>query len=71
MLQGSFVLPRATSLLDRIRGAIESHSHAVNGFLVLAGLTPIVLVAWYVVTYGSPAPIGDQWWDTVYIAVKW
>ena len=70
MLQESFVPPRATSLLGRIRGAIESHSHAVKGFLVLAGLTPIVLVAWYVVTYGSLAPIGDEWWDTVYIAVK-
>lgn len=34
------------------------------------GLTPIALVCWYVVTQGSPVPIGDQWWDPVYIAVK-
>src|SRR5262249_11789614 len=28
------------------------------------------LVYWYVVTQGTGVPWGDQWWDSVYIAVK-
>lgn len=45
-------------------------SHLISYLLVLAGLMPIVLVAWYVAAYGRPIPIADQWWDTVYVAVK-
>jgi hypothetical protein len=32
-------------------------------------LALIVLVAWYVATYGRHAPVGDEWWDPVYVAV--
>ena len=55
---------------DCIRGAIEAYSRVLNSLLLLAGLTPIVLAAWYVAAYGIPAPVGDQWWDTVYVAVR-
>src|SRR5262245_48776778 len=43
---------------------------ALSFFLLLAGMAPIALVCWYVVTQGSVVPSGDQWWDPVYIAVK-
>jgi hypothetical protein len=45
-------------------------TRTANCFFALAGLIPIALVAWYVVTQGSQVPSGDAWWDPVYIAVK-
>jgi hypothetical protein len=45
-------------------------NRAANCFLLFAGLIPIAIVAWYVITQGSQGPVGDQWWDSVYIAVK-
>jgi hypothetical protein len=45
-------------------------NRAANWLLLFAGLIPIALVAWYVITQGSQGPVGDQWWDPVYIAVK-
>jgi len=41
-------------------------------FIPLVGLTllPLLLVIGYVATYGNPVPVGDQWWDVGYIAVK-
>jgi hypothetical protein len=43
---------------------------AANCLLFLAGLAPIALVLGYVISHGKQVPIGDQWWDPVYIAVK-
>ncbi len=40
------------------------------GVGVLVALIPIVLVALYVATQANAAPVGDQWWDVGYIAVK-
>lgn|GEM_PF-1770616 len=37
---------------------------------VLAALIPIVLVIQYVATQANAAPVGDQWWDVSYVAVK-
>lgn len=37
---------------------------------VLVALVPIALVTWYVAVQGNAAPVGDQWWDVTYIAVK-
>ena len=45
-------------------------TRAANYLFVFAGLIPIALVAWYVVTQGRQVPSGDHWWDPVYIAVK-
>ena len=53
-----------------IRPTVNLRSHVASALLLLAGLIPIVLVAWYVAAYGRPIPTYDQWWDTVYIAVK-
>ncbi len=50
----------------RLSGAVR----ATNCFLLIAALTPIALVYWYVVTQGRLVPVGDNWWDPVYIAVK-
>src|SRR4051812_15539916 len=36
-------------------------NRAANCFLLFAGLIPIALVLWYVVTQGSRGPVGDQW----------
>ena len=55
---------------EHIRPTVNLRSHLVSYLLVLAGLMPIVLVAWYVAAYGRPIPINDQWWDTVYVAVR-
>jgi hypothetical protein len=38
--------------------------------LLLIALVPIILVAQYVATQANIAPVGDQWWDVGYIAVK-
>ena len=51
------------------RGSVLS-ARAANYLLLLAGLAPIALVWWYVVTQGTGVPWGDQWWGPVYIAVK-
>src|SRR5262249_4770707 len=53
-----------------IHPPICSHPGAINCLLLLAGLTPIALVTWYIFTRGKPIPVADQWWDLVYIAVK-
>ncbi len=45
-------------------------TRVANYLFLFAGLIPIALVAWYVATQGAQGPIGDQWWDPVYIAVK-
>ena len=45
-------------------------SRAANCLLIFAGLVPIGLVAWFVITKGRQVPIADQWWDSVYIAMK-
>jgi len=50
--------------------SVETNWGVLSCFLLLAGLAPIALVFWYVVTQGSVVPSGDQWWDPVYIAVK-
>jgi hypothetical protein len=39
-------------------------------FCVLAGLIPISLVLWYAISQGRQVPVGNQWWDPVYIAIK-
>jgi hypothetical protein len=57
-------------ITKRIRRAIDPRSRVASYLLLFAGLMPIVLVAWYVAAYGRSVPVGDQWWDTVYIAVK-
>jgi len=38
--------------------------------LLLVALVPILTVAHYVATQANTAPVGDQWWDVVYVAVK-
>jgi hypothetical protein len=43
---------------------------ACNGFCVLAGLIPISLVLWFVISQARPFPVGDEWWDPIFIAVK-
>src|SRR2546427_9665620 len=45
-------------------------SRAANCLLIVARLVPIGLVAWFVITKGRQVPIADQWWDSVYIAMK-
>ena len=45
-------------------------TRVANYLFLFAGLIPIALVAWYVATQGAQGPVGDQWWDPVYIAVK-
>src|SRR6476660_6226784 len=55
---------------EHVRPTVNLRSHLVSYLFALAGLMPIVLVAWYVITHGSQGPVGDQGWDTVYIGVK-
>ena len=42
------------------RGLV-SPARAANCLFLFAGLVPIALVAWYVITQGSQVPVGDQW----------
>lgn len=37
---------------------------------VLVALVPITLVVAYVAAQGNLAPVGDQWWDVGYVAIK-
>jgi hypothetical protein len=53
-------------------GTILAHLTSWPASCVFAGaaLAPILAAAWYVNEHANSAPVGDQWWDVVYIAVK-